>query len=52
MHTYPHLELVNGKKILMVHDRPYIMLAGEVETPIHRLSAIWSRSGTRRSSLT
>lgn len=28
--SYPHLENVYNKKVLMVHDRPFIMLAGEV----------------------
>lgn len=48
MHTYPHLELVNGKKVLMVHDRPYIMLAGEVgnsnSSSVSYMEQVWDKA--------
>lgn len=48
MHTYPHLELVNGKKVLMVHDKPYIMLAGEVgnsnSSSVSYMEQIWEKA--------
>ena len=30
MPTYPHIGEINGRKVLMVKDQPFIMLAGEV----------------------
>lgn len=48
MHTYPHLERINGKKVLMVHDRPYIMLAGEVgnsnSSSVSYMEQVWDKA--------
>lgn len=48
MHTYPHLELVNGKKLLMVQDKPYIMLAGEVgnsnSSSVSYMEKVWAKA--------
>lgn len=48
MNTYPHLELVNGKKMLMVHGTPYIMLAGEVgnsnSSSVSYMEQVWEKA--------
>lgn len=48
MSTYPHLELKNGKKVLMVHDRPFIMLAGEVNnsnsSSVAYMEQVWDKA--------
>ena len=48
MKAYPHLEEMNGKKILIVNDKPYIMLAGEVHnsnsSSVAYMEKVWDKA--------
>lgn len=48
MNTYPNIASVNGKKILMVKGRPFIMLAGEVHnsnaSSLAYMERIWEQA--------
>ena len=46
--SYPHLEERNGKKVLMVHDRPFIMLCGEAHnsnsSSVEYMEKVWDKA--------
>lgn len=50
MHSLPHIELHNGKKVLMVKDKPFIMLAGEVHnsnsSSLPYMEQVWEQAKT------
>lgn len=48
MPTYPHLTVHNGVKLLMVHEKPFLMLAGESHnsspSSIEYMEQVWDKA--------
>ena len=53
MPTYPHIGEINGRKVLMVKDQPFIMLAGEVHnsnsSSLAYMEGIWDQAMRNKS---
>lgn len=48
MTSYPHIDVQNGKKVLMVNNKPFIMLAGEVHnsnsSSLSYMEQVWQQA--------